>query len=144
MSHKHWCDVAGHEWECDGTAVRRFTDQPTICMCFDHGVPMEHGDHSACTIELLPCSAHKDALTTIPDVASQPMEDYVNEGSVPIQFPVNLEEMLDAWIESSEPNIGWCLMCNSPIRSQEELFPGTGIHDCDGGRALEAKIANKK
>jgi hypothetical protein len=22
MTHRHFCDVAGHEWECEGTALR--------------------------------------------------------------------------------------------------------------------------
>ena len=59
MSHKHWCDYAGHYWDCDGTAVRLFQAEPIVCMCADHGTPMEDGDHSDCTIELLSCPQHR-------------------------------------------------------------------------------------
>jgi len=59
MSHQHWCEFTGHYWTCEGTAVRLFQAEPTICMCFDHGVPMEDGDHSECTVELLSCPEHR-------------------------------------------------------------------------------------
>jgi hypothetical protein len=62
MSHKHFCDYAGHEWECDGSALRPLTGQtePTICVCLDCQVPMEQGDHGECAIELLACPAHRE------------------------------------------------------------------------------------
>lgn len=41
MSHHHFCDYAGHYLECEGTAVRLFAPEPSICMCMNHGVPME-------------------------------------------------------------------------------------------------------
>jgi len=31
----------------------------------------------------------------------------------------NLEEIVQAWQDSPQPNIGWCLICNSPIRTEE-------------------------
>jgi len=61
MSHRHWCDFAGHYWECQGTAVRQFagTTEPTPCMCVRHSVPMDEGDHNECPIELLACPKHR-------------------------------------------------------------------------------------
>lgn len=62
MSHHHFCDIAGHEWKCEGTALRPLAGdtEPSICMCLVHRVPMEHGDHSQCSIELLACPEHRD------------------------------------------------------------------------------------
>lgn len=61
MSHIHFCDVAGHYWECDGSALRSLTGktEPSICICEKHRVPMEEGDHSECPIELLACPEHR-------------------------------------------------------------------------------------
>ena len=59
---------------------------------------------------------------------------------VPIQASPNLEQMYQNWIDCDEPNIGWCLMCNSPIRSADDLIPGTSSHNCEAGRALEERI----
>ena len=59
MSHRHFCDFAGHYWECDGTAVRLLAPEPSVCVCLDHGVPMDQGDHSACSLELLSCPEHR-------------------------------------------------------------------------------------
>ena len=63
MSHRHFCDYAGHEWECEGTALRpiRGDTEPSTCMCLNHQVSMEDGDHSMCSIELLACPEHREA-----------------------------------------------------------------------------------
>lgn len=49
MSHKHWCEIGKHEWECDGTqAVRIWAGEthPTLCQ------PLPDG------IEAVSCPAH--------------------------------------------------------------------------------------
>ena len=51
MSHKHYCDVEGHEWVC--------TDSTCECICNEL---MEDGDHSECPIELRACSEHHGQL----------------------------------------------------------------------------------
>ena len=61
MSHRHFCDYAGHYWQCDGTALRLVDTEPSLCMCRHHNVPVEEGDHSRCMIELLACPQHRDA-----------------------------------------------------------------------------------
>jgi len=60
MSHHHFCNVAGHEWECEGIALRPLAGdtEPSVCMCLVHQVSMERGDHSQCSIELLACPEH--------------------------------------------------------------------------------------
>ena len=55
ISHRHYCEEGGHYWQCDGVAVRGANAEAKVCMCFDHHVPMEQGDHNGCTIELLAC-----------------------------------------------------------------------------------------
>lgn len=49
MSHKHYCDVEGHEWQC--------SDGSCECVC---DLLMEQGDHSDCPIELRACPEHQD------------------------------------------------------------------------------------
>ena len=107
-------------------------------MCLDHSVPLEVGDHSACTIELLDCPAHRNVqISASGGVADIPAE----EGWVPLQVPNNMEEMFQAWQDDHEPSIGWCLLCHSPVRTETDLIPETNTHNCASGRALEAKIA---
>jgi hypothetical protein len=49
-----------HYWQCDGAALRANTE-PSLSICFDHGVPMEEDDHSRCTVELLACPEHRES-----------------------------------------------------------------------------------
>lgn len=62
MSHRHYCDYAGHEWECSGTALRSLAGdmEPSVCMCAVHQVSLADGDHSECPVELLVCPEHRD------------------------------------------------------------------------------------
>lgn len=64
-----------------------------------------------------------------------PPEDWV-----PIEAPPNLDEMLQKWMDSPEHNIGWCLLCDSPIHDESHLIPGTSSHNCAAGRKLEEHI----
>jgi len=48
VTHFHFCDIAGHEWVCEGTTC--------VCIC---GVLMEGGDHGTCPVELLACPEHQ-------------------------------------------------------------------------------------
>ncbi len=41
-----------------------------------------------------------------------------------------IAEMLKRWTLSEEPNIGWCLVCDRPIRDLNDLIPGTNFHRC--------------
>jgi hypothetical protein len=51
MTHRHFCNVSGHYWDCDGKAFYPLAGdtQASVCMCRDHGVPMKeaepYGDH---------------------------------------------------------------------------------------------------
>ncbi len=59
MPHSHYCPYTGHYFTCEGTATRLFAPEPTLCMCLNCGVPMEIGDHSECSVELLSCPEHR-------------------------------------------------------------------------------------
>ena len=60
MSHRHFCDVAGHYWECRGKALRGGDAEPSVCICLPCGRPLEGYDHSGCNdpVELLACPEH--------------------------------------------------------------------------------------
>ena len=64
----------------------------------------------------------------------------MDDSSVPVECPDNLEEMMEAWTSSTEETIGWRLLCNSAIHTAKDLIPGTDTHDCAASRALEEKI----
>ena len=41
-----------------------------------------------------------------------------------------IADMLKHWALSKEPNIGWCLVCDRPIRDLNDLIPRTNFHRC--------------
>ena len=64
-----------------------------------------------------------------------------HHGGVPIQIPANMEEMLEHFFEHRAEVLGWCLLCDSAIRTEDDLLPGTDTHNCEPERALEARAA---
>lgn len=138
--HRHACGY-GHYWDCDGTAIR-YSEELIVCICLDHGVSMEDGDHSQCTIELLNCPRHPTGQAHSAQ-SSLPAKDQIEQSWVSIQIPDNLEEMLQNWNNDPGPNIGWCLICNSAIRTEDDLVPGTNLHNCVESGALEANLREK-
>lgn len=112
--HRHFCDLKGHYWDCDGKAYRPLTGyaESTVCVCPDHGVPMEDGDHSECTVELLACPEHCDEqLRTMghePGTSNMP------------QMPS--EDERKPWRgKNGEPIIGFCLWCDKDYHTYEEF-----------------------
>lgn len=67
----------------------------------------------------------------------------MKDGWVPLQLPDNIDEMLTAWAASTEPKVGWCLLCNSPIRTEADFIPETNTHDCEAGRTFEVNSVRK-
>jgi hypothetical protein len=100
MSHRHFCDFAGHNWQCNGTCE---------CIC---GLPMEGNDHSKCPVELRACPDHsaeqqrsiEEAMSSEPDAAF--MQES-NEGESPLPHC----ECGCAETESSKV-VGWCFHCD--------------------------------
>jgi hypothetical protein len=89
MTHVHYCDVAGHEWECDKPECE--------CIC---GERMEEGDHSACPIELRACPRHLEGL--------QPGEV---AGGVPINFPEDTADKIKRAAEQRDSYAAVCFWC---------------------------------
>jgi hypothetical protein len=61
MGHQHFCQIAGHYWECGGETLRSDDTQPSICICLPCGLPLEGFDHSSCDgpVELVACPEHR-------------------------------------------------------------------------------------
>ncbi len=101
MSHRHFCDFAGHNWQCSGDCE---------CCC---GLPMEGHDHSECPVELRACPEHADeqqrsiavAMSSDPDPA----------------FVQRLQERphCDCGCAEAEFSnlVGWCLRCDHEYAS---------------------------
>jgi hypothetical protein len=49
---------------------------------------------------------------------------------------------MEAWLAYDKPKIGWCLFCNNPIETEDDLIPETNTHNCPEGRRLEHKTAS--
>jgi len=107
MSHTHFCHVAGHYWECPGTALRYGGSRPSICICLPCGLPLEGFDHNAChdPVELLACPEHRSAG----DAMAAVREDG------PGVEPVVLRD------ENGNPVYGFCLWCNKNFYCWEEV-----------------------
>ena len=109
MSHRHFCDFAGHFWECEGTALRPLAGdtEPSVCMCETCHVPMEQGDHSGCMVELLACPEHRDE-----------QERLMAEMSAEIDAQSDEEEAALAHCEcgcadaAPENVVAWCMWCD--------------------------------
>jgi len=116
MAHLHWCDVTGHEWECQGTALRllRGDTEPTPCYCLHHQSPMEDGrDHSQCSIELLACPEHSE---------QQLLAMGYEHGQAPAQAPAAESEKSSMFKdEHGNPTVGFCLWCNCDFYSMDEV-----------------------
>lgn len=139
--HRHACG-RGHYWDCEGGAIRDGDTLPSECICFDHGVLMEDGDHSQCTIEILTCPEHLAGQAGSPDATEQVDGDRMEDGFVPLKIPD--AEMLQDWADNKEPCIGFCFMCGHIIPTVDDLIPGTSSHNCAEGLAFDARIRNER
>jgi hypothetical protein len=145
MSHKHFCDVAGHPWQCES--------RECICICQK---PMELGDHSHCSIELRACPEHDDEQSSIVDReqdasselheadASGPpatsTEQPLNEDWVRLKpIPPEIDQKLGEWFSSESDSIGFCFLCGNAIPTEGDLIPDTNTHNCEEGRLFEEK-----
>lgn len=114
MSHQHFCDFAGHHWQCESTALRPLAGQsePTSCICLNCRIPMEEGDHSQCSVELLACPEHRNEqlrrMGYEPGTANMPQSRDADEGRM-------FEE------RDGNPIAGFCLWCNQDFVTMEEV-----------------------
>ncbi len=105
MSHRHFCDHAGHFWDCNGTALRSLAGdtEPSVCTCSDHQVSMEDGDHSQCTVELLACPEHRD---------EQLREMGYEPGTSNMPPPMDEADACVFTDSDGKPTVGFCLWCD--------------------------------
>ena len=53
-----------------------------------------------------------------------------------VAMPPRLMEMLKKYENSAAEAIGWCLLCDSTINSEQDLIAGTNTHNCERGRQI--------
>ena len=96
MSHRHYCDFAGHHWQCAGDCE---------CCC---GLMMEAHDHSDCPVELRACAEHEaEAARSIAEaIASEPKPSLVQRWHGRPRCECGCAEA-----ELSEV-VGWCFHCS--------------------------------
>jgi hypothetical protein len=113
MSHRHFCDYVGHEWECTGTALRPIAGdtEPSTCICLKHQVPMEDGDHSMCPVELLACPEHREAQL-------QEMGTFSSKDLPHGEEALNSTKFVD---RDGKPILGFCLWCDIDFYSMSEV-----------------------
>ena len=113
MSHQHFCDFAGHYGECEGNAVRLFAKDsaPTQCMCLNHQVSMEDGDHSTCSVELLACPEHREEQIRQMSKSSRSDLPHSEDGTESSMFIAR----------DGNPIVGFCVWCNKDFYSMSEV-----------------------
>jgi hypothetical protein len=143
MSHTHFCDIAGHSWQCESSEC--------ICICQKQ---MEEGDHSRCPIELRACSEHDNEQlsfanreqdvpgglqkATANGSAATCTEQPKHEEWVRLEpIPPEIEEKLGEWFASERESIGFCFLCGNPILTEGDLIPETNTHNCAEGSLFE-------
>lgn len=147
MSHTHFCDVAGHPWQCESSKC--------ICIC---QTQMEQGDHSHCPTELRACSAHDSEQASIahreqdvpgglqkaPD-GGRAVTCAEQEGWGTLQ-PISpeIDERLGEWFASDRESIGFCFLCGNAIPTEADFITETNTHDCTEGRLFEEMIRRGK
>jgi hypothetical protein len=101
VSHKHFCEIGGHEWECECAALHEFDPERfQVCICKACQLPMDEGDHSNCPIELLTCPEH----------LSQKSAEESARG-VPITFPPDVNEKAERAFQQLETYEAACFWC---------------------------------
>ena len=119
MSHRHFCDYAGHDWECNGFALRPIAGdtEPSECFCIMHGLPMEEGDHSECPVELLACPEHRE----------KQLREMRALGTSDLARDKSQAESIGESNHDSEIGTGFCLWCGRSFESIEECY----LHHAD-------------
>jgi hypothetical protein len=93
-------------------------------MCLKHGVPMEVGDHSECSVELIACPEHladqMRAMGYTPGETIEPVNPEPEESSIFYDVAGN-------------KTIGFCLWCNKDFYSMDEVeaHNANDMTDCE-------------
>ena len=60
----------------------------------------------------------------------------MDEDWVLIQPPSHFEKMIESWLAYEGESVGYCIVCDSPIKSEFDIIPGTNDHRCEPQKAL--------
>jgi hypothetical protein len=112
MGHRHFCEFAGHYWDCDGMAKSLLAPEASVCMCLYHGVSMEEGDHSECAVELLSCPDHRD----------EQMRAMGYEPGYTLEPPApDADESCMFKDQDGNRIVGFCLWCDKNFYTMDEV-----------------------
>ena len=129
MSHRHYCDFAGHDWKCAADCE---------CIC---GLPMEGNDHSDCPVELRACPEHADEQQRSIEEAmsSEPDPALVQKWRERPSCECGCVET-----ESSEV-VGWCLHCDHVyVNYSSKIEAQHFADDCPGAPEELKKSARER
>jgi hypothetical protein len=117
MSHRHYCDYAGHDWQCAGDCE---------CIC---GLPMEGNDHNECPLELRACPEHA------PEQQRRMVEAMFSEPDA--EFTQKWQERPHCECGCVEAElstvVGWCLHCDHVyVEYSPEIEAQHFADDCPG------------
>jgi hypothetical protein len=57
-----------------------------------------------------------------------------------IQFPPKHYGNDQELAKLPDENVGWCLLCDGPIRSEKEMIKNSNTHNCPEGLKLESRL----
>jgi hypothetical protein len=142
MSHRHFCDVAGHYWECDGVRPGFFGAAPSPCICFC-GTSPEVGDHSDCPVELRACPEHKKyAMTGLPADESVPEP---GEGLTRIKFPPDYKTKAKRAVKQAQKYGAACFWCGQGYEEYSRALEDEHFaHYCPEAPEQLKQIARKR
>jgi hypothetical protein len=101
MSHRHYCDFAGHDWQCS---------EDCKCIC---GLLMEGNDHGDCPVELRACPEHaaEQERRMAEALASEPDDGWFVQRCRERESALPHCECGCSETESSKV-VGWCFHCD--------------------------------
>jgi hypothetical protein len=129
MSHRHFCDFAGHNWQCAGDCE---------CIC---GLPMEGHAHSECPVELRACPEHsaEQQRRIAEAMASEPVPAFVQSLQERPGCECGCAEV------ESNTFVGWCLHCDHMyVNYSPEMEARHFADDCPGAPEELKKSAQEK
>jgi hypothetical protein len=59
----------------------------------------------------------------------------MDEDWVLIQPPSHFQEMIESWLAYEGESVGYCFVCDSPIKSEFDIIPRTNDHRCEQQKA---------
>jgi hypothetical protein len=123
MSHRHYCDQAGHDWQCS---------EDCECIC---GLPMEGNDHSECPVELRACPEHaaEQARGIAEAMSSEPDPAFVQKWNERPSCECGCAEAVSSKI------VGWCFHCDHVYVNYSPEIEARHFADCCPGAPEELK-----